>query len=95
MKTSKSIAAVVLFAAAGVTFAQERFVAPDAGFVSTLTRAEVVAEINPAFVHGEQNYIETVAAGTRTRAEVRSEAVAANKDSRKVASGVFYGLGAV
>jgi hypothetical protein len=95
MNASRLVAAVVLVAAAGATFAQEVYVAPDAGFVSTRTRAEVKAEIDPSVIHGEQNYIESVATGKRTRAEVRAEAVAATKDLRKAGSSVFYGFGAV
>ena len=42
MNVKKLIAAVAVFAAAGSAFAQQaEFIAPDAGFNSSLTRAEV------------------------------------------------------
>ena len=45
MNVKNLIAAVAVFAAAGSAFAQQtEFVAPDAGFKSSLTRAEVREE---------------------------------------------------
>jgi hypothetical protein len=53
MNAKKLIAAVVVFAAAGSVFAQQtEFVAPDANFVSTKTRAEVLAELEQAQANG-------------------------------------------
>ncbi len=62
MNAKKLTAAVILFAAAGATFAQNaEFVAPDANFVSSKSRAEVVAEFKQARTNGalafsEHNY---------------------------------------
>lgn len=53
MNAKQLIAAAAVFAAAGSAFAQQtEFVAPDAGFVSSKTRAEVVAEMGQAYHEG-------------------------------------------
>jgi hypothetical protein len=62
MNAKKLTAAVILFAATGAALAQSsEFVAPDANFISSKSRAEVIAELNQARAEGllaftEYNY---------------------------------------
>ena len=59
MNAKKLTAAVIMFAAAGATFAQtQEFVAPDANFVSSKSRAEVVAELKQAQLNGSLAFTE-------------------------------------
>ena len=54
MNVKKLFAAVAVFAAAGSAFAQQtEFVAPDAGFKPTLTRAQVRQELAQAYAQGD------------------------------------------
>jgi hypothetical protein len=54
MNVKKLLAAAAVFAAAGSAFAQQtEFVAPDAGFHSSLTRAEVRQDLANAQVQGQ------------------------------------------
>ena len=76
------VAAAALFAATGAAFAQQtEFVAPDAGFRSSLTRAEVRQDLAQAAADGaiaqrQHDGQDTVyAGGSRSREEVRAEAV--------------------
>ena len=80
MNAKQLIATVALFAATGAAFAQAtEYADPAAGFVSTKTRAEVVAEIKQAAALGTlaqrdgQDAVVTTTA--RSRAEARAEAV--------------------
>ena len=91
MNVKNLIAAVAVFAAAGSAFAQQsEFVAPDAGFKSSLTRAEVRQDLAQAasqglvaqHLHDGQDTV--YAANTRTRQEVKAEAI-------KAASARHYG----
>jgi len=82
MNVKKLIAAVAVFAAAGSAFAQQtEFVAPDAGFKSTLTRAEVRQDLAQAASqdniaqHQHDGQDTVYAAGTRSRQEVKGEAI--------------------
>jgi hypothetical protein len=82
MNVKKLIAAVVVFAAAGSAFAQQtEFVAPDAGFKPALTRAEVrqdqaVAQTQGLTAQRRHDGQDTVrVAGSRSRQEVRAEAI--------------------
>jgi hypothetical protein len=84
MNVKNLIAAVAVFAAAGSAFAQQtEFVAPDAGFQSTLTRAEVRQDLAQAASEGtvaqrQHDGQDTVyAAASRNRQEVRAEAIRA------------------
>ena len=84
MNVKNLIAAVAVFAAAGSAFAQQtEFVAPDAVFKSTLTRAEVRQDLAQAASQGQiaqrqHDGQDTVYAGnTRSRQEVRAEAIKA------------------
>lgn len=53
MNAKKLIAAVAVFAAGSCAFAQQtEHVQPDAGFVSTKTRAQVIAELEQAKADG-------------------------------------------
>jgi hypothetical protein len=53
MNIKNIAAAVAIFAAAGSAFAQQsEFVAPDAGFKSSLTRAEVRQQLSQAYAEG-------------------------------------------
>jgi hypothetical protein len=80
MNIKNLVAAVALVAAAGSVFAQE-YVVPDEGFVSTRTRAEVIAEIKQARADGtlefnEGNYpVAQAAESVKTREQVRAELV--------------------
>jgi hypothetical protein len=84
MNVKNLIAAVAVFAAAGSAFAQQtEFVAPDAGFQSSLTRAEVRQDLAQAASEGaiaqrQHDGQDTVyAAGSRNRQDVRAEAIRA------------------
>jgi len=53
MSINQLIAATAFFATATAAFAQQReFVAPDEGFTSTRSRADVIAELNTARASG-------------------------------------------
>jgi hypothetical protein len=89
MNVKKLIAAVAVFAAVGSAFAQQsEFVAPDAGFNSTLTRAEVRQDLTQATSQGaiaqrQHDGQDTVyAASTRSRQEVRAEAIQSAQSHR-------------
>ena len=89
MNVKKLIAAVAVFAAAGSAFAQQtEFVAPDAGFKSTLTRAEVRQDLARAQTQGltaqrEHDGQDTVYAKTdKTRQDVKIEQAASAKQHR-------------
>jgi len=80
MNTKNILVAAAVFAASATAFAQQtEFVAPDAGFISTKTRAEVVADLNQAYGQGalaSQQYDgqPTIQlAGTKSRADVVAE----------------------
>lgn len=83
---AKHVIAATLLAASGATFAQE-YVAPDAGFVSTKTRAEVIAELTAAREAGtlavtDDAYpVAANKAAPKTRAQVRAERDAYNKEN--------------
>ena len=89
MNVKKLIAAVAMFAAAGSAFAQQsEFVAPDAGFKSTLTRAEVRQDLTQAASQGavaqrQHDGQDTVyAAGNRSRQEVGADAIQSAQSRR-------------
>lgn len=93
---AKQLLAIALFAATGSVFAQSaEFTAPDAGFASTKTRAEVRAELSQAYTDGvlaQRDGADTViAAGTRSRADVRAEAVQSAHNQRNNVKDVFFG----
>jgi hypothetical protein len=81
MTIKHMIAAAALLAAAASSYAgQSEFVAPDAGFVPSLTRAEVRQQMAQAYARRQmvmQQYTgqdPVYARGVRTRQEVRMEA---------------------
>jgi hypothetical protein len=81
MTVKKFIAAVAVFAAVGPAFAQQsEFVEADAGFKSSLTRAEVRQEMTKAYNEGQvaqrQHDGQDMVYGdsSRSREEVRAEA---------------------
>ncbi|SMP61092.1 DUF4148 domain-containing protein [Noviherbaspirillum suwonense] len=89
MNVKNLFAAVAVFAAAGSAFAQQaEFVAPDAGFRSTLTRAEVRQDLAQAASQGaiaqrQHDGQDTVyAAGSRSRQEVRAESIQSAQSRR-------------
>jgi hypothetical protein len=89
MNVKNLIAAVAMFAAAGSAFAQQtEFVAPDAGFQSSLTRAEVrqslaQASVQGAIVQRQHDGQDTVhAAGSRSRQDVRAEFIQSTRPHR-------------
>jgi hypothetical protein len=91
MNVKNLIAAVAVFAAAGSAFAQQsEFIAPDAGFKSSVTRAEVRQDLAGAASQGlvaqhQHDGQDTVyAVNTRSRQEVKAEAI-------KAASARHYG----
>lgn len=78
MKTKQLIAAVAILAATGSVFAQQtEWVAADANFTPSKSRAEVVADLNQAYANGtlaQRDGEDTVIlAGTRSRADVVAE----------------------
>jgi len=89
MNVKNLIAAVAVFAAAGSAFAQQtEFVVPDAGFQSTLTRAEVRQDLAQAASQGaiaqrQHDGQDTVyAASSRSRQDVRAEAIQSAQSRR-------------
>ena len=89
MNVKNLIAAVAVFAAAGSAFAQQtEFTAPDAGFKSSLTRAEVRQDLAAATSEGlvaqrqhdgqDSSYV----ASARSRQDVRAEAVKSAQSRR-------------
>lgn len=84
MNAKKITAAVILFAAAGASFADTKY-PPETKFVSTKTRAEVIAELKQARAEGwitnGNNYPAFAAPhSTQTRAEVASQLKAPAKN---------------
>jgi len=89
MNAKQLIATVALFAATGAAFAQStEYADPAAGFVSTKTRAEVVAEIKQASALGtlaqRDGQDATVTTTARSRADARAEAVQSAKSLRQL-----------
>lgn len=78
MNILKIVIATTLVAAAGSVLAEASY-PPEAPFVSTKTRAEVVAELQQASDQGSLNYAASAypvlqpVASTKTRAEVKAE----------------------
>jgi hypothetical protein len=100
MNVKKLIAAVAVFAAAGSAFAQQaEFVAPDAGFKSTLTRAEVRQDQAGAQSQGltaqrRHDGQDSVYAGnTTSRQAVKAEQSASAKQHRNVSpvNSIYFG----
>jgi hypothetical protein len=96
MNAKQLIAAVAVFAATGSAFAAAGYTPPAEGFVSTKTRAEVIAERNQAFAEGklvidEASYpnVQTASA-PRTREEVRAEAIQSAKAHREAGVNDLY-----
>ncbi len=82
-------AAVAIFAAAGSAFAQQtEFVAPDAGFKSSVTRAEVRQDVAAAARDGltvqrqHDGQDTAVATGSQSRQDVRAETTRAARTHR-------------
>jgi hypothetical protein len=89
MNVKNLIAAVAVFAAAGSAFAQQtEFVAPDAGFTSTQTRAVLRQDLAQAANLGaiaqrQHDGQDTVyVASNRSRQEVRAEAIQSAQSRR-------------
>lgn len=75
MNAKKLSAAVILFATAGAALAQSsEFVAPDANFISSKSRAEVIAELNKARAEGLMTFAEYNYPVTRGHAGVQAPA---------------------
>ena len=86
MNIKNIVATAALFIAAGSAFAQQtEFVAPDAGFKSSLTRAQVRQELAQAYAQGavvqrqHDGQDTQFAAGTQSREQVRKEAARASQ----------------
>lgn len=96
MNTVRMISAVIVCAAAGAASAQQtEFVAPDAGFTSTATRAEVRQAEAQAYANGtavqqQRDGQYRAVAASRSREEVREEAASAAKARRTVDVNSFY-----
>ncbi|HJU71027.1 MAG TPA: DUF4148 domain-containing protein [Paucimonas sp.] len=93
MNARNLIAAVAVFAAAGSAYADVTGNFDDfTNFVSTKTRAEVIAELKTAQAQGQMTHTEwfepsTYAnAGTQTRNEVRAEAIQNARDVKRQAA---------
>ena len=89
MNVKKLFAAVAVFAAAGSAFAQQaEFVAPDAGFKSVVTRAEVRQDLARAASQGaiaqrqHDGQDAVYAAGSRSRSDVRADAIQSAQSRR-------------
>ncbi|RJF97323.1 DUF4148 domain-containing protein [Noviherbaspirillum saxi] len=88
MNAKNLIAAVAVFAAAGSALADNTYPYVDhSNFVSTKTRAEVIAEMNQANANGQiarqTEFVEfNNVASTKTRAEVRAELEKAQADGQ-------------
>jgi hypothetical protein len=89
MNVKNLIAAVAVFAAAGSAFAQQtEFVAPDAGFTPTQTRAVLRQDLAQAanlgaIVQRQHDGQDTVyVASNRSRQEVRAEAIQSAQSRR-------------
>lgn len=98
MNAKQLIAAVVMVAATGSVLAQQtESVAPDANFVSTKSRAEVVAELSQAYAQGtlatRDGADSVIVADThRSRAEVRAETAQAAKTRPQVdLKSIYFG----
>lgn len=94
MNKNSLSAAVVMFAAASSAYAQQtEFVAPDAGFSSSITRVEVRQDLERAasivaIAHRHHSPQDSVnAAGTRSGQDVHREAKEAARTQR---SGDWY-----
>jgi hypothetical protein len=100
MNAKKLIAAITVLTAAGSASAQfTEHVAPDANFVSTKTRAQVISELNQAYADGTLVTVDGAdypplrrAASTRTREEVRTETrQAPHNVSGRVNDNIYFG----
>jgi hypothetical protein len=100
MNVKNLIAAVAVFAAAGSAFAQQtEFVAPDAGFNSSLTRAQVRQDLARAQSQGltaqrQHDGQDTVYAGSdKSRQAVKSEQAASAKQHRNESpvNSIYFG----
>jgi len=87
MNAKRLIATVAVFAATGSVFAQQtETVDPAANFVSTRTRAEVIAELKQARADGSLNYTDdrypVVQANrsSKSREQTRAELVEAQRN---------------
>jgi len=89
MNVKNLIAAVAVFAAAGSAFAQQtEFVAPDAGFKASVTRAEVRQDLASAAREGvtaqrqHDGQDSVYAAGSQSRQDVRAETIRSAQSHR-------------
>jgi len=95
MNAKHLVAAIAVLAANGAAIAQE-FVEPGVNFVSTRTRAEVIAELKQAQADGSFNVLDTEypivrQTGTpKTRAEVVAELKQAQADGTYYVHDVTY-----
>ena len=96
MNAKQLIAAVSIFAATGSVFAAEW--ADFSDFVSTKTRAEVIAELKQAQADGtlaasqsETTVLPQLAGTPRSRAEVRAEAIQSAKNRSNNAKEINFG----
>ena len=86
MDVKRLVVATAIFFVTGGTYAQQaEFLAPDAGFKSAMTRAEVRAEQKEAYVAGlapqskHDGQDALYVAGTQNRREVRAETIRSAK----------------
>jgi hypothetical protein len=97
MNAKKLTAAVILFAATGAALAQSsEFVAPDANFISSKSRAEVVAELNQARTEGLLTFTEYDYPAARDHAGVQSPVakhagVAQSSGMANTGSNIYFG----
>jgi hypothetical protein len=86
MNVKNLIAAVAVFAAAGSAFAQQaEFVAPDAGFKSAATRAEVRQDLAREGAIAQRQHDgqdSAVAAGSQSRRDVSAETMRSVRNHR-------------
>ena len=100
MTIKQLIAAASMFVAAGSALAQgqgqQEFVAPDAGFVSTKSRAEVRAELNQAPSQSqraawEYSYPANVPLAAAPRADEQVSAIAQSAPRAARAGDLYFG----
>jgi hypothetical protein len=97
MNAKKLTAAVIMFAAAGATFAQNaEFVAPDANFVSSKSRAEVIAELKQAKADGslaftEYNYPVIANQGGARSQAAKQSGIMSSAGASQANSNIYFG----
>ena len=97
MKLNQLIAAAAILAASGSAFAQQtEFIAPDANFKASVSRAEVRQDLSSAYAAGDavqqqRDGQDRVYASQRSRQDVRSEMTHASQSRRGNVNDLYFG----